>query len=187
MDKALERNKNNFPVYLMFQDEARFGRISDPKKCWAPAPYRPKVLQALVRQYNYVFGAVCPATGHLDYMKAPDMKTDKMSLFLKQVSRAHSNKFVIMVVDGASTHKSKDLFIPSNVSLIILPPYSPELNPTERIWHELRRDYFANRYFPTLEDAMDQVDLGLSELKSDRAFLKSLTLWPWIEGIKKAT
>jgi hypothetical protein len=149
MDKALIKNERELPVYLMFQDEALIGKMSEPRRCWAPALYRPMVDLALVRQYNYVFGDVCPATCHLDYMKAEDMKTQNMTRFLKQVSRAHTNKFVIMVVDGASTHKSQSLIIPSNVSVIIFPPYSPELNPAERIWNILRRDYFANRYFAT--------------------------------------
>lgn len=171
----------------MFQDEARFGRISDPKRCWVPAPYRPKVMLALVREYKYIYGAVCPKTGHLDYMDATDMKTNTMSMFLRQVSKSHPNKFIVMVVDGASSHKSKDLVIPSNVSLVVLPPYSPELNPTERIWNILRRDYFSNRYFPTLIEAMEQAKSGLAKIKINRAALRKLTCWPWIKLVLKAT
>ncbi|MDR3154535.1 MAG: transposase [Deltaproteobacteria bacterium] len=132
--KALAKNKNNLPVDLMFQDEARFGRMSDPKSCWCPAPYRPIVPTALVREYRYVNGAACPKTGRFDYMTCDDMKTANMSKFLKQVSRSHRNRFVVMVVDGASSHKAKNLSIPKNIELIILPPYSPELNPQEQVW-----------------------------------------------------
>ena len=187
MDQALENNHNGYPVYLMFQDEARFGRLSDPKRCWCPAPFRPKILANLVRQFNYVFGAVCPTTGHLDYMRAENMRTPHMSQFLRQVSRAHSNKFVIMVLDGASTHKSKDLVIPANVSLIILPPYSPELNPSERIWNQLRKKYMGNRYFNSLDEAMEQVDMGLSEMERNRPAFKSLTNWDGIRANWDAT
>jgi transposase len=132
-------------------------------------------------------GAICPWTGHLDYMRSDDMKTPNMSRFLKQVSKAHPKKFIIMVLDGASTHKSKDLIIPSNVSLIILPPYSPELNPTERLWDRLRKLYFANRYFDTLQEAMEQVDMGLADMKRGRTALKRLTNWDWINAISKTT
>jgi transposase len=186
MDEVLVKNKRNYPIHLMFQDEARFGRMSDPRRCWAPNPLRPKVELALVRQYNYIFGAVCPATGGFDWMRATDMKTPNMSLFLKQVSRAHPNKFIVIVLDGASTHKSKSLVVPSNVALIILPPYSPELNPTERIWNQLKKNYFANRYFSTLVEAMDAVDTGLYEMKKHRSKMKSLTFWPWIKEILNA-
>ena len=125
MGEILERNVENLPVDIVFQDEARFGRLSDPRRSWAPAPHRPVVMTCLVRQFNYVFGAVCPSTGQFDYMRAKDMKTPNMSKFLKRVSTNHNGKFVVMVLDGASTHKAKTLEIPSNVGLIILPPYSP--------------------------------------------------------------
>jgi transposase len=92
-----------------------------------------------------------------------------------------------MVLDGASTHKAKALEMPSNVDLIILPPYSPELNPSERLWNSLRRDFMCNRYFETLTEAVDQVKLGLKTMKRDRRALKSLTLWPWIVNISNAT
>jgi transposase len=110
-----------------------------------------------------------------------------MSRFLRQVSKAHPNKFVLMAVDGASPHKSNSLVIPSNVYLIVLPPYSPELNPTERIWNILRRDYFANRFFPNLDIAMKQANVGFAQMKANRASLQSLTCWPWITSILKAT
>jgi hypothetical protein len=63
LEKVNLKNLKGLPVYLMFQDEARFGRMSNPKKCWAPAPYRPKVLQALVREYKYIYGVICPKQG----------------------------------------------------------------------------------------------------------------------------
>jgi hypothetical protein len=92
-----------------------------------------------------------------------------------------------MVADGASQHKSNSPVIPSNVSLIILPPYSPELNPTERVWNTLRRDYFANGFFPNSDVAMKQTNAGLAQMKANRAALRSLTCWPWITSILKAT
>jgi transposase len=171
----------------MFQDEARFGRMSDPRACWVPAPLRPVVKTALVREYNYVFGAVCPQTGCIDYMVAENMKTENMSRFLKMVGKKHKNNFIIMVVDGASSHRSKDLSIPSNMALIMLPPYSPELNPVERVWNLLRRDYFANQYFETLHSAIAQAEIGLNRMKKEKTKMKSLTCWPWITEILNAT
>jgi transposase len=178
--------KKNKPIYLMFQDEARFGRLSDPRSCWAPSPSRPLIKLSLIREYKYIFGAVCPKTGHIDYMFADNMRTDNISLFLNQVSRAHTNKIVVMVVDGASSHKSQSLIIPNNIKLILLPPYSPELNPQERVWNVLRRDYIANRYFDSLDETMEQLESGLIELKRNRHALHSLTCWPWITEIFSA-
>jgi transposase len=120
-------------------------------------------------------------------MVAANMKTKNISLFLKHVSTAYKNNFIIMVVDGGSTHKSKSLVIPNNVALILLPPYSPELTPVERVWSLLRRDYFVNRYFETPREAIDEAEEGLTRMKANRSKMKNLTLWPWIAEILNAT
>jgi transposase len=139
-----------------------------------------------VREYQYVFGTVAPLTGEMDYMMAPDMKTGNMSKFLELVSKAHPNNYVIMIADGASSHKGQKLVIPKNMSIIILPPYSPELNPVERMWHLLRRRYFANHYFDTLTEAMNEARRGLEELKAAKDELIKLTCWPWLNKILNA-
>lgn len=186
MAAACLKNDKQLPVRLMFQDEARFGRISDPRSCWAPAPLRPLVSLALVREFRYQYAAVSPWDGHLDYMTADKMNTENMTKFLSLVSEAHPNDFCIMILDGASSHKSKDLVIPENVSLILLPPYSPELNPAEQIWNQLRRNYFANCVFDSLDAATEQAEKGLSKMAADKTAMCRLTNWPWISAILKA-
>ena len=114
------------------------------------------------------------------------MNTENMSRFLAQVGEAHKGEFIVMVVDGASSHRSKDLVLPEHVVLIRLPPYSPELNPAEQIWNILRRNYFANRVFGSLDAATAQAEFGLTEMAANWAAMKSLTNWPWISVILKA-
>ena len=160
MAAACLKNEDQLPLRLTFQDEARFGRMSDPRSCWAPAPHRPVVDLALVREFRYEYAAVSPWDGGLDFMTAEKMNTENMSRFLDQVAKAHRDQFIVMVVDGASSHRSKELEIPKNVSFIRLPPYSPELNPAEQIWNILRRDYFANRVFDALDAATTQAELA---------------------------
>lgn len=186
MAAACLKNDKKLPLRLMFQDEARFGRMSDPRSCWAPAPLRPLINLALVREFRYEYAAVSPWDGHLDYMTAEKMNTENMTKFLSQVSDAHPNDFCVVVLDGASSHKSKDLAVPNNVSLIFLPPYSPELNPAEQIWNQLRRDYFANRVFDSLNAATEQAEWGLSEMAANKTAMRSLTNWSWISAILKA-
>ena len=166
----------------MFQDEARFGRLSDPRACWAPAPMRPMVNKALIREYQYQYVAVSPGDGALDYMTADKMNTERMSHFLHLLQKAHANDFVIMVLDGASSHKCKDLKIPESVALVFLPPYSPELNPAEQIWNRLRADYFANKVFDSLAAATNQAVKGLSTMATNRAAVVRLTNWDWINS-----
>jgi transposase len=113
-------------------------------------------------------------------MAAENMKTADMSLFLRQVSKAHGNHFIIMVVDGASARKSSNSAMPKNVSIIVLPPYSPELDPVERVWNILRRDYITDKYFDTSGEVIDEAEEGLQRMKSQKEKIKSLTCWPWI-------
>ena len=183
MEAARLKNPKNRPVRLTFQDEARFGRMSDPHSCWAPMPLRPMVTLALVREFKYEYATVSPWDGALDTMTADKMNTETMSRFLKQVSEAHPDDFIIMVLDGASSHKSKELKVPDNMSLILLPPYSPELNPAEQIWNRLRKNYFANKIFDSLEAATRQAEHGLAEMAANHNAMISLTNWPWIKSI----
>jgi len=118
-------------------------------------------------------------------MTAEKMNTDSMSRFLLQVSETHKDEFIVMLVDGASSHRSKELKFPENVSLIRLPPYSPELNPAEQIWNVLRRDYFANRVFDSLNASTEQAELGLAEMAANKSAIHRLTNWHWISAILK--
>lgn len=186
METACLKNQKDLPIRLMFQDEARFGRMSDPRACWAPAPHRPTVDLALIREFRYEYAAVSPWDGALDYMTADKMNTESMVRFLAQVSQAHPEEYMVMVLDGASSHKSKDLNVPENVSLVLLPPYSPELNPAEQIWNVLRRKYFANRVFDSLDATTKQAECGLNNMASDKNAMSRLTNWPWINAMLKA-
>ncbi|MDR1396438.1 MAG: transposase [Desulfarculales bacterium] len=103
----------------MFQDEARFGRISDPKACWAMRPMRPIVAAQMVREYVYVFGAVCPQDGHHDSLVLPLANTEAMSVFLKEVGQRHPDEYIVMFMDQAGWHKAKGLRIPSNIELAL--------------------------------------------------------------------
>ena len=186
MAAACLKNQKNLPVRLVFQDEARFGRMSDPRACWAPAPNRPMVGLALVREFRYEYAAVSPWSGELDYVTSEKMNTENMSRFLKQVSETHDQDFIVMVLDGAPSHRGKGLEIPENMALVFLPPYSPELNPVEQLWNVLRRDYFANKVFDSLNATTLQAEHGLANVASNREALKSLTNWPWISAIMNA-
>lgn len=180
MAQAAEGNAVNLPLRIMFQDEARFGRLSDPRRCWAPAPVRPLVSVALVREYIYAYAAVTPEDGALDWMLSAKMDTLTMNVFLNHVSKRHPGDHILMVLDGAPSHRSKDLCVPKNMTLIRLPSYSPELNPAERLWDELREKHFANRVFDSIGSAMAQVARGIKKLENSSQSLQSLTGWGWI-------
>jgi DDE superfamily endonuclease len=108
----------------------------------------------------------------------PSADTAMMNLFLEHVSQTFSKYFIVMQVDGAGWHHAHELLIPENIRLIEQPPYSPEVNPVEHVWDELREKYFHNRVFPSLEALMDVLCQGLNELADDKKRLRSLTGFP---------
>ncbi len=101
-----------------------------------------------------------------------------MGEFLAQVSQAHPTELVVMVVDGASSHKAKALVVPDNIRLLALPPYAPELNPQEHVWDELREKEFPNRVFNQMDAVIRQLEQGLPRMAADREGLRGLTAWP---------
>ncbi len=146
----------------MVQDEARFGRMCEPKRCWAPPGMRPHAPQQAIRQAVYAFAALAPQLGTMVALLLPYADTAMMNLFLQHVSEAKASAFIIMQVDQASWHRSSDLQVPENIRLLFQPPYSPEVNPVEHLWDELREKYFPNRVFASLDAVEAQLCLGLN-------------------------
>jgi hypothetical protein len=108
------------------------------------------------------------------------MNTARMSEFLAQVSAAHPRTLIIMIMDGASSHRSKNLTIPRNIRLVRLPAYAPELSPQEHIWDELRAKEFPNRVFDDMSGVVHQLESGQPQLAADTKRLQSIAGWPWI-------
>jgi hypothetical protein len=100
------------------------------------------------REFTYVYGAVSPMEGEMEWRLAPKMNTEEIAIFLRQVSNRWPEDFILMVVDGASSHKAKALEVPENIALILLPAYSPQLNPQENLWDEVREKTFPTGYSP---------------------------------------
>lgn len=171
---------DNRPLAFLVQDEARFGRITQPTRCWAPKDMRPCVPNQIVREAIYAFAAVEPQTGKMTSVILPTANTEMMNIFLKQVSQEFADSFLVMQVDQAGWHRSGSLEIPENIRLLFQPPYSPETNPTEHIWKELREKYFANRIFSSLDTLQEQLCNALSELSSHPDLIRSMTYFPHI-------
>jgi hypothetical protein len=169
-------------VLFLVQDEARFGRITQPTRCWAPEHVRPNVPHQIICEAIYVFTAVIPQTGQMSSTILPTANTDMMNIFLKRVSQEFAEYFLVMQVDQAGWHRSQQLQIPENLRLIFQPPYSPQVNPVEHIWEELREKHFANRIFSSLDDLQEQLYTVLSELSSSPYFVCSLTYFPHIRA-----
>ena len=128
----------------MFTDEARFGRMNRPRPCWAPIGTRPAVAAQLIREYIYLYGAVSPKDGTCVYLIMPTSNTASFQAFLDVLARRFARQDILLVLDGAPNHRCGELAIPDNITLLYLPPYSPELNPKENLWDEIREKIFKN-------------------------------------------
>ncbi len=162
----------------MFQDEAGFGRINKPKYCWCEKGVRPVVPCHHIREYRYAYGAVEPQTGESFFLVLPYCNTDCMNVFLRELSDAYTQDSIILVCDGATWHRAKFLDIPSNIKLLFIPPATPEMNPIEQIWKEIRKRGFKNEIFTTLDDVVDRLCNVICSLSYSA--IKSITAREWI-------
>jgi len=169
--KNLKKNlaqiaQDNPKAEILFADEARFGTHSKLGHGWFTKASRTPVPVKLGYKNFYIYGCANPMTGRNFSLLLPKANTECMNIFLKELGSEFVGKEIILVVDGAGWHKSKHLVVPQNIKLLYLPPYSPELNPVERLWLYIKRTVIRNRIYDTLEDLEEAVcDFinGLSE------------------------
>jgi transposase len=164
----------------MFQDEARFGLISDARRCWCHVPERPVCPVTISHQAVYTYAAVSIGSGQVDSLILPKVDAVCMQIFLDEIANRYPNEKLVMVLDNAGWHLSRELKIPKNMRLLSLPPYSPELNPMESIWEEIREKSFHNRIFENLEQMEQHLLSALQELEKSPNITKSISDWPWI-------
>lgn len=162
-------------------DEGRFGRISDPRRCWAPKGIRPVAPRQIVREFLYVYTAVVPKRGKICSLLLPYANSEMMSLFLAEVSTTFSNTLIVLRVDQAGWHVSDAVTVPENIRLVFQPAHRPELNPTEHIWEDLREKEMANFAFESLSAVEQQLCSGLNRLSNNPDYLCSLTDFPFLQ------
>jgi transposase len=166
---------SELPIRLYYQDEARFGRINTVQKCWCMRGIIPSVKQQLIREYSYLFTAACPESGITCSLVMPTADTHAMDIFLKTLSEQQSNERIILCMDKAGWHTTKQLKVPQNIIIWFLPPYSPQLNPVELIWRELRTKYFNNKTFETLDDVDNYLAYSIIDYTQNLETIKQLT------------
>lgn len=174
---------------MLAADEGRFSRLGEVAsggqvmRAWCPTGIRPVVGQQIVREYVYAYAAVAPPLGKMTALVLPYANTEMINIFLAQVSQEFRDYFLIMQVDGAAWHGSKSLVIPENIRLITQLAYSPELNPVEHLWSEIRTHHFYNQVFDSIDSVMDKLCQGLNELISAPEKLRSMTYFPHLRMV----
>jgi transposase len=168
-------------VTLWAEDEHRLGLIPIQRRIWAPIGQRPLAPSDRRYQWLYVYALVRPTTGESWWCLLPTVSTAAMSAALAAFAQDEgidATHRAVIVWDGAGGHASSGLVVPEGIDLVVLPPYSPELQPAERLW-PLVNETVANRGFATLDELEAVLGERCRTLRADRTTIHDLTGYHW--------
>ena len=169
-------------ITLWFQDEARIGQKGRVCHRWWRRGERPPGV--CDRRYTWVhlFAAVHPATGARFALVMPEVSTEAMNLFLAAFSQHLAvDEHAVISLDQAGWHGAKALRVPANITLLPLPPYSPELNPVERLWLYLRERHLSHRLLDDYDAIVDACCHAWNQLTPER--VRSLCNYAYIQQV----
>jgi transposase len=171
---------------LFFQDEARIGQKGRVCHIWWKRGERPPGLVDQRYINAYIYAAVEPGTDNAFALILPDANSASMQAFLDDFAAtiAHG-EHVALVLDGAGWHSGKALRVPTNITLVPLPPYSPELNPVERVWLYLKQRFLSMRLLNDYNTILAAASKAWKRLSHQAGRLTTLTSYPWIIKIKQ--
>lgn len=155
---------------VFFFDEGRFGTMPVVRRLWARVGERAHSYVKPGYKNFYAYSSVSPITGEAFSLLLPWVNSEMMTLYLSELSRTYSGKNLLLIMDCAGWHKAKELKIPPNIKIEYLPPYSPELNPVERLWQWLRRHICSVRLFESEDELMAILAKKIYSL-SDKFFM----------------
>ena len=147
---------------------------------WAEKGSRPTAVKQTEYEWIYVFGTVNPANGKSSALIAPTVNTDYMNHHLRFISEeAGTDTHVVLILDQAGWHIAKALQVPENITLLHLPPYTPELNPIERLWAYIKSHYLSNRVYKDYEELFDVAKNAWNKISPDQ--FRSICHAAWVE------
>ena len=166
-------------------DEARFGQQGTITNVWAKRGSRPRAVRQTRYEWVYLYAAVEPASGESAALVAPHVNTGTMNAFLKILdAERKADEYFVLIMDQAGWHKSRDLKLPDGITALLLPPYSPELNPTENLWHYLRSHYLSNCSYEDYEALLAAGTKAYRKLTPD--VIKSVCRCPYLERAEQS-
>lgn len=160
-------------VRVWHMDEARIGQQGTLTRVWARRGSRPSAVRQTRYEWVYLYAAVESATGESAALLAPNVDTGTMNAFLAILEEERKpDEHFVLIMDQAGWHRSRGLRLPDGITVLLLPPYSPELNPVENLWHYLRSHCLSNRAYADYEALLVA---GREAYRSlDRATLRSV-------------
>lgn len=173
-------------VTVWAEDEARYGLIPTVRRVWALIKKRPLALGRRRYEWGYLYGFVEPETGKFFSLFADSVNTDMMSEALARFAayaQVGPKRQVVLAIDNAGWHVAKELKIPEGIHLCYLPPYSPELQPAERLW-PLVNEATANRAFKSMDELDEAVSKRVAQLERQPDLVRAHTHWHWWPGAR---
>jgi hypothetical protein len=172
-------------VQLWCQDEARVGQKGRGVRLWFERGMRPEGVIDHRYASAWLYGAVRPGADAAFALVMTEVGAEAMQVFLDRFAATLPQRtHAALLLDGAGWHTAGDIVVPTNVSLIFLPPYSPKLNPVERIWLYLRERYLSLRLFADLDDIIDGCCDAWSRLLDEPGRVASLTDYPYLRSVR---
>jgi transposase len=167
-------------VEVWFQDEMRVGQKNGLVYQWAKTGTRPRQPKDQRYENAYLFGAVCPGRGTGAALIMPRADSEAMQKHLDEIAREVADgAHAIVILDQAGWHTTGKLKVPANITLVPLPPASPELNSQENIWQYLRQTYLSNRVFATYAAILDACQDAWRRLLAETGRIASIATRPW--------
>ena len=170
-------------IELWFQDEARIGQKNKLTRRWARRGTRPRAPHDQRTAWAYIFGAICPAEGKGAGIVMPFCDTPAMQAHLAEISATVApDAHAVLILDQAGWHLAGALVVPENITLLPLPPRSPELNPVENVWQFMRDNWLSNRVFKGYDDIVAHCCAAWNDLIDQPWRIRSIGRRDWAEG-----
>jgi transposase len=165
--KISTKLSKNPDIEILFFDESRFGTHSKLGHGWFKKGSRTQIKINMGFKNFYVYSAVNSISGNNYSLTMPYVNTDCMNIFLSRLAMSLKQKRCLLIMDGASWHRSYRLKVPANIEIAYLPAYSPELNPVERLWNYLKAHTIKNKFYTSLNKLENSVCAFLNNMTKD--------------------
>lgn len=163
------------------EDEHRIGLKPILRRVWCKRGRRPLITVQPRYKWVYLYGFVCPQSGQTFWLLLPQVSVAVWTVVLAEFAAAIGagpNKQVVLVIDQAGWHISDDVVVPDGIHLVLLPPYSPELQPAERLW-SLSNQALVNQHFADLDALIDAQAEQCRRLCEQPECIRAHTLFHW--------
>ena len=181
MKKVLPSYVSSEDIEIWFQDETRSGQQGSISRTWFDRGKRPRMVRQQQFLSAYIFGAVCPEKDKAVGFISPVCNKEAMQIHLDLIAK-DVDGHAIIILDRAGWHLAKSLIMPKNITFLLLPAYSPELNPKENFWQRIKTDSLSNRVFDSVEQIIDACQQAWLDFTNVKDNVRNLCYRKWADS-----